>query len=92
MHVLFGLLQHLDQVGGLLFVILGEERICNTFVVTTTSSTDSVFGGSRKKDGLVVGSTMLIQKKKNSPVNVVFRAVRVIEIDHVLDVFHIYRF
>lgn len=48
MHVLLGLLQHLDQVGGLLFVFLGEERVSDTLVLTTTSTTDTVGGGEEK--------------------------------------------
>ena len=42
MHVLLGLLQHLDQVGGLFLVFLGEERVGDALVVATASSADTV--------------------------------------------------
>ena len=39
---LFGLLQYLDQVGGLFLVLVGKERVGDALVVTTASSADTV--------------------------------------------------
>ena len=64
-NVLFGLLQNFDQIASLLFVLVSEKSVGDSFVVTTSSSSNTMY--------------------------VVLTAVRVIEIDDVLDIFDIWQ-